>query len=61
MFSAGSKASASDRVTAVIMLTQRICSGVIGRVSPRAMANSSTMASPALVGRMNRIDLRRLS
>ncbi|MNC19918.1 hypothetical protein D3C81_2315650 [compost metagenome] len=62
MSSAGSKASASDRVMAVIMLTQRICSGVIGRLpSPMAMAASNTSDCPALVGKMNRIDLRRLS
>jgi hypothetical protein len=32
--SVGSKASASASVTAVTMLTHRICTGVIGSVSP---------------------------
>ena len=42
--SEGSKASVSERLTAVTMLIQRICSGVMGSVNPREMAATSTMA-----------------
>ena len=60
--SACSKASASDRVTAVIMLTQSICTGVIGSaVAQQDRDQHHASASPPLVGRMNMIDLRMLS
>ncbi|MNH47841.1 hypothetical protein D3C79_1112880 [compost metagenome] len=59
--SAGSNASAKARVTAVIMFTQRICSGVMGSVSPRRMAVNRTKAWAPLVGRMKRMDFFRLS
>jgi hypothetical protein len=59
--SLGSKASASARVTAVIMLTQRICTGVMGRARPSRMAAMRVSVSPPLVGRMKSRAFRRLS
>jgi hypothetical protein len=59
--SAGSKASASARVTAVIMFTHRICTGVMGSARPSRMAAIRVSASPPLVGRMKRMAFLRLS
>ena len=59
--SAGSKARATARVTAVTMFTHRICTGVSGRTRPKVTAASMTRPSAPLVGRMKRMALRRLS
>ena len=48
----GSNASARPSVTAVIRLTQRICTGVTGRVSPMAIAAITVRPSPPFVGKM---------
>ena len=59
--SARSKASATARVIAVTMFTQRIWTGVIGSTPPSMTAAMMVRAWPPLVGRMNRIDFFRLS
>ncbi len=59
--SGGSKASASDSVTAETMFTHRIWLAVTGRDRPASRANKITPASPIFVGRMNSSDFLMLS
>ena len=47
--------------TAVVMLIQRICTGRIGRAVPSTMAVRMTRPSPMLVGRVQTMNLVRLS
>ena len=59
--SAGSNANARAKVTAVTILTQRIWTGVIGKVVPNSSAAIMMSASPPLVGSTKRIAFLRLS
>ena len=59
--SGGSKASARPSVTALIMFTHRIWTGVIGSVVPARIASRMISACAVLVGSRNRIVFRRLS
>src|SRR5690554_181874 len=59
--SIGSTERERARVTAETILTQRIWTGVIGRVNPKRIAAMITVASAPLAGKRNRIVLRRLS
>jgi cytochrome b len=60
-FSAGSKARVRPSSTAVVMLIQRICKGVMGSVAPARMAATITSPSPALVGMVQVMNFTRLS
>ncbi len=57
----GSKTSISPSRTAVVMLIQRICTGRIGSVVPAKTAVRMTRPSPKLVGRVQTMNLVRLS
>jgi len=59
--SVGSKARVRPSVTAVTMLIHRIWTGVMGRARPKARAARMVMASPPLVGSVQRITFIRLS
>ena len=57
----GSKASIRPKKPAVVMLIHRICTGRIGRVTPRKMAAMITRPSPRFVGRVQTMNFVRLS
>ena len=57
----GSTPSANARVTAVTILTHRICSVVNGSCSPIVMATTMVSACAQLVASVNAMPLRRLS
>ena len=59
--SVGSKASVRPSVTAVIMLIQRIWTGVTGSTKPNAIAARIVSASPPLVGKVQPMTFMRLS
>ena len=59
--SAGSKANVMASSTELTMFTHRICTGVIGKVTPSISAASTVSDSPPLTGSRNSTAFFRLS